>query len=299
MVKIDIMYSLAIVFPVYNGLEHTKKCIPDLKSALEKVQDGLKASIVVVDDGSTDNTSEWIKQNYPETHVLKGDGSLWWSGGMNMGMQYAFDNLAVDYILCWNNDVIASEDYFIELYRIMNNNVNWDLVCAKVLRLGSENKIFAFGCYFSKFTGLIEINGHGDNSNDDRYTRKIEVDWAGGMGTLISGHIYKKVGLFDHVNFPQYKGDCDYCLRAKKAGFKIVAYPELQIWNDMENTGLNGQKYTWGNIRELLTSKKSHFNFQILMRMMRKHGLFTAWFIGPFVTYTKLFALLSRNWNKK
>ncbi|HEY0612428.1 MAG TPA: glycosyltransferase family 2 protein [Chitinophaga sp.] len=294
------MRSLAIVFPVYNGLAYTKKCIEVLEKALDREKDNLTAYITVVDDGSTDNTGAWLREHRPNVHVLQGDGSLWWSGGMNEGMQYAFDQLNVDYVLCWNNDVVAADDYFTKLVQIINSNGDAGLVCSKVMCLGTD-EIFAFGCYFNKYTGLAKINGYGQKETEERYMRNTPVDWAGGMGTLIPREIYKKIGLFDNRNFPQYRGDCDYYLRAKKAGYSITAHFDLRIWNDLGNSvgksGVDDRRL--GSLKELLTSTRSHYNFKVFMRFMLKHGFFTAWFISPVVTYAKLCRVLLKNGIKR
>ncbi len=51
----------------------------------------LPFNVIVVDDGSTDGSYDWISNHYPQVHVLKGNGDLWWSGGMNMGIEYAIN----------------------------------------------------------------------------------------------------------------------------------------------------------------------------------------------------------------
>ncbi|HYX05715.1 MAG TPA: glycosyltransferase, partial [Bacteroidales bacterium] len=84
--------KLAIILPVFNNLQYTKKCLETLyqnrdNARLTKEQ----VKIVITDDGSKDGTSEWLANNYPEVYVLKGNGNLWWSGGVNKGIRFALN----------------------------------------------------------------------------------------------------------------------------------------------------------------------------------------------------------------
>ena len=110
------MKKIAVLIPVYNHLEYTKTCVKTLKDLMtEYVFTGIRLTVVVIDDGSTDGTGEWLGKNYPGVIVLRGDGDLWWSGAVNLGARYAIETLHSDYLLLWNNDIIAAQRYFKEL----------------------------------------------------------------------------------------------------------------------------------------------------------------------------------------
>ena len=64
---------------------------------------------IVVDDGSTDGTKEMLQTEFPEIIVLDGDGNLFWTAAINLGIRYALE-LGADYIFTLNNDTIASVD---------------------------------------------------------------------------------------------------------------------------------------------------------------------------------------------
>jgi GT2 family glycosyltransferase len=73
-----------IVIPVFNRINFTRECLISLRG-----QTYTDYKTLVVDDGSTDDTEEIIKREFPEVKVLKGDGNLWWTGATNMGIEYA------------------------------------------------------------------------------------------------------------------------------------------------------------------------------------------------------------------
>ena len=100
------MVKIALVFPIFNKLEYTRKGLADVYHCFDaKGTDLIPIDIVITDDNSSDGSFEWIKMNYPNIHLLKGDGTLWWSGGVNKAIQYVLKNLESEYVLLWNNDI--------------------------------------------------------------------------------------------------------------------------------------------------------------------------------------------------
>ena len=76
-------------------------------------------------------------------------------------------------------------------------------------------------------------------NDSELLNEKIECDWLPGMGTVTHKSVYEKIGMLDEIRFPQYHGDSDFTLRAKKRGYKIIVYPDLKIYNDNRNTGID------------------------------------------------------------
>src|SRR5258707_1027535 len=96
-----------IVIPVHNRLEATRECLESLRN-----QTYTCFRIVLIDDGSTDGTSEFVKENYPDVTVLTGDGNLWWTGATNLGVRYALKICGPDdYVLTLNNDTVLPAKY--------------------------------------------------------------------------------------------------------------------------------------------------------------------------------------------
>lgn len=252
------MLKLSIVFPVFNGLDYTKKCLNSLFDDIDKVNQDVQFSIVVVDDGSTDNSSEWIKNNFPQVHLLQGDGNLWWSGGVNMGVQYAIEQLNTDYIIWWNNDIISDKMYFRNLVQILKNNDVNTIIGSKIYLANQNDVIWSMGGTFDPVTGFKSMVGSG-MPDSDNYQKEIEVDWLPGMGTVTHQSVYKKIGMLDDENFPQYHGDSDFTFRAKQNGYKIVVNPLLKIYNDNSHSGLIHRESFRGLVNSLF-SIRSNYN---------------------------------------
>ena len=75
-----------VVIPVHNRKDFTRNCLLSLQK-----QSFQAFEVVIVDDGSTDGTAEMLREEFPELPVLKGDGNLWWTASVNMGIKYALE----------------------------------------------------------------------------------------------------------------------------------------------------------------------------------------------------------------
>jgi GT2 family glycosyltransferase len=263
--------NIAILIPVFNGIRFTQKCLNSLygifstKGALAG-----QFKVVVIDDGSTDGTREWIEQHYPETVVLTGNGNLWWSGGINKGIEYALQTLQCDYTLWWNNDIHCAEDYFINLLNITEKLPESTIVGSKIYFAGIQNTIWSMGGKFDPRSGKKDVTGMFCKDNES-YSQITEADWLPGMGTLIHHTVYKKIGMLNDIEFPQYHGDSDFTYRALLAGFSLKVYPQLKIWNDKSNSGLEHNN----NFRLLIKSLgdlKSNNHFMKDLLFYRKYA---------------------------
>jgi GT2 family glycosyltransferase len=263
--------KIAVIIPVHNSLEFTKACLSLLLPLTKEASSAQwQFDIIVVDDGSTDGTSEWILKNHSEVRLVKGDGQLWWSGGINKGMQYALHILNVDYILWWNNDIYPADVYFTNLTSLLENSSNSTVLGSKVLKAEEPNKIWAFGGLFHQRWGHSFL--YGSNEVDgERFSRPKEVDWLPGMGTVLPREIILKTGEVNNEEFPQYHGDIDYTYRAKLAGYKIVVEPSLQIWNHTRHSSRSHE----GKLSRLiptLSDIKSLNHFRTEWLVYRKHA---------------------------
>lgn len=269
------MITIAIVIPVFNrknitieGLKNLNEAISFYKQESKKI---FNFKIIVVDDGSTDGTGDWIQENEPEVVYLKGDGNLWWSGSVNMGARYAIDNLQVSHVLFWNDDTVCDVEYFNELEKITFNNRKLldSILVSKIFWLGDVNNLlFNFGCYFNPKNGKKTIIGL---NKKDIYNEILPVDWSGGMGTLIPASVLIEVNYLDDKKFPQYDGDIDFFLRAKEKKHQIFAIPTLHIFNNPETTGIHNKKRL-KDLPAILTSLRSLHNVKKNVRFNLRHA---------------------------
>ncbi|MFH0758620.1 MAG: glycosyltransferase family 2 protein [Bacteroidota bacterium] len=265
------MYKVAILLPVFNNLEFTQKCIRLLDEEAVQVKfTNCSFHVVVVDDGSTDGTGAWLAKNYPGIHVCKGDGDLWWSGGVNLGANYAMEEMGADFLLLWNNDVTHSGDYFEQIDRLLAEPEDMTLYGSKIYFAGDQGLIWSYGGIFDPQKGKKLMLGF--NQKDGiAFQDPVEVDWLPGMGTLIPVGALKIVGYWDAENFPQYHGDSDFTYRARKAGFHNMVLPHLILWNDKTNSGLTHGNSLQGLYKSLF-SIRSNDNVKKNILFYRRHA---------------------------
>jgi GT2 family glycosyltransferase len=267
------MKKVAILIPVYNNLAFTKKCIQELRDLL--ANSFLKHSsfdLVVIDDGSSDGTGDWVQQNHPELILLQGDGNLWWSGGINLGARHAIAKLKADQLLLWNNDIRPAKDYFEQLDELMEELDGRTIAGSKILYEDPDKSglIWSFGGYFNPRNGKKSMLGY-NQPDKQEFSIPKEVDWLPGMGTLVPVEIVQTIGYWDEQVFPQYHGDSDFTFRAKTAGFAIVAYPQLRLWNDKSSSGLK-HGGTLKGLSAALVDRRSNSNLRDNFRFYQRHA---------------------------
>lgn len=273
--------QIAIIIPVHNHLSLTKQALADLSSALKDAYESFY-TIVVVDDGSNDGTYEWVSTNYPEIHLLKGDGNLWWSGAVNMGASYAIKSLNSEYILLWNNDILFEKGYFQYLLQIINRYSNDTILGSKIFVEGQPDIVWSMGGYFNPLTGKYGMYGYFERNNE-KYEKVIEVDWLTGMGTVVPTNIIEKIGNWDNINFPQYHGDSEFTYRAKLKGYAIRIHPELKLFNKIEHSGLE-HSGSFVKLLKSMTDNRSKINFK---RNFKFYRLYARSFSAFFYLYLK------------
>lgn len=274
--------------PVHNKLEYTSKCVEMLvRQISESNLMNSTFQIVITDDGSTDGTDEWLEKNYPEVLVLKGDGNLWWSGGVNVAAKYMVEEGRTDYLLLWNNDIIADSNYFNEIDSLLPDLDENTIVGSKIYCLDPPDLVWSYGGVFNPRTGVRYMIGHLE-PDGEKFQESNVVDWLPGMGTLIPINVVHMIGLWNEIEFPQYHGDSDFSYRAKLAGFKTIIYPGLKIWNDNSNSELMHE----GKLKQLfrmISDKRSNLNLKKNLIFYRKYAKSPRAYWPLFVTYFRLF----------
>jgi GT2 family glycosyltransferase len=203
--------SLFIVIPVHNRKNFTFNCLFSLQNQTEK-----NFRTIVVDDGSTDGTSEMIETQFPDVILLTGDGNLWWTGATNLGIKYALANGATK-IMTLNNDTIPTYN-FIEKMNYWVKKYPDSLLGAYAINSQNNEPIYGgeiidwkTATYKSLLTKISEEDRNG----------LFEVTHFPGRGLLIPKKAFTKVGLFNENLFLHYAADFDFTHNCVRNGFKV------------------------------------------------------------------------------
>ena len=243
--------KIHIVIPVHNNCRITLECL-----RLLSLQTWKNFDVTVTDDGSTDGTYEAIRQRFPDVTVLRGDGNLWWTGAINMALEYILPRAADDdYILTLNNDVTFREDYLANLAEAANMRPGW-LIGSVSLDKNDPERIIDAGIYFDWRTRKRLSHQpfeQGRHFND--YVNRLS-----GKGVLIPTAVFRRIGLYDTRCLPHYAADAELTVRAERAGFALCVYCGAILHSDRSISGLRYtpfMKLSFGEARNLLFSRKS------------------------------------------
>jgi GT2 family glycosyltransferase len=261
--------EFAVLLPVYNHLDYTQLTLRELSIHLAEQPDA-SFHIVLIDDGSTDGTSQWVKSNYPDVTILSGDGNLWWSGAINMGARHAIESMHVDYLILWNNDIQIDTNYFSNLVKIVSELDDPTVIGSKVYVAEQKDMVWSMGGYFHPRSGKYDMYGFFKKDSEE-YSSVCEADWLTGMGTIVPKEVVERIGYWDDVNFPQYHGDGDFTYRAKLAGYKILVYPSLKMYNHVGNSGVTHEG-SFKKLIRLLTDIRSKTNLKKNLKFYRLYA---------------------------
>lgn len=221
---------VVIIVSNYNGVEIKYKGKPILFYSLLSLRKTIYKDYIVVlaDDKSTDNSIEYVKKNFAEIDIVINKSNGGFSKNNNNAIRYAIRKYDPEYILLLNNDIII-------------NQKNWLLKLVKIL--AANKKAGLEGCKLVYPNGRIQHAGLSINDNvpllppynklagtidDKRYNYIDYISGVTGAAMLISREVINSIGFLDE-NFYMGHEDIDYCLRAVKAGFKIIYNGKVKL----------------------------------------------------------------------
>ena len=198
--------QIYVLIPVHNRKVLTLSCLQNLTEfILDK-----KFKIVVIDDGSTDGTTEAIENRFNDVKVLEGDGSLWWTGAIALGMHYAIEQGA-DYIFSLNDDCQFGPGTLDALLEFCQSHPR-TIVGAQGFSQEDHNKL-TFGGKRKTWKGYRFIQAPLEEI--------IPCDLLSGNIVCYPRALIQEIGYPDPSMTPHYGGDSLYLIRAQKAGFDL------------------------------------------------------------------------------
>lgn len=163
--------------------------------------------------------------------LIKNKENYGFAKGNNIGIKFALKFFKPDYILLLNNDTVVDKDFLSELIEF-SERTKADIVGPKIYYYdfnGKKNVISFIGEKIVPWKAAGKR--YGANEEDrGQYDNPMEVDRVEGSCMLVRAKVFEKVGFLDEDYFLFYE-ETDFCIRAKKAGFKIMYCPTAKIWH--------------------------------------------------------------------
>lgn len=223
--------SVSIVIPSLNGCNFLAKNIPFLIAAWENPENNI-IEIIVVDDGSTDGSWEFIKKNYPNVRIIKHTKNRGFSAAANTGVRMAKGKL----IALINNDVTVSNDFMVSTFSHFEDN--------SVFAVSLHEKGYSWAKAHFQDGFLTHSQGEPTDSTHISF-------WASGGSAVFNRNYWMELGGLDEKLFtPFYWEDIDLSYRAQKRGLKILWEPKAKVVHEHESTIKKLSSHYVGRIRE-------------------------------------------------
>ena len=235
-------FSVCAIVLNWNGTRDTLECLNSLSCLKDPLQ-----TIILVDNASDDDPAavvlKWAKSLYPSESVvflerpvtfaypstnpafvlIKNKMNAGYSGGNNIGIQYALFVGAYDFIWILNNDTVVAEDSLSHLVTCMQLNPAAGIAGSTVVYHADPEKVqCAGGCRYNPWT-TINNSLFLDQPVENvlKKNKIVKMDYVYGASMFVRASLFEKCGLFNDDYFLFYE-EMDFCKRATKAGYQLT-----------------------------------------------------------------------------
>ena len=220
--------TVLIIVLNWNGKEDTVECLESLNHISYP-----NYEVIVVDNGSTDDSVEQLKARYPEIKVIENQENLGFGEGYNVGIRTALQE-NTEYVLLLNNDTIVDPRFLDELTNVAELDPRVGFAGPKIYFYdndgrGRRDRINGAGTKLSMWTGRVWHVGENE-IDSGQYDQVRLVDYVIGACLLVKTRVVTEIGLLDSKFFTYWE-DVDWCYRGCNAGYTSVYIPQAKIWH--------------------------------------------------------------------
>lgn len=208
----------------WNGLDDTLACLTSLAEL-----DYPDCEVVVVDNGSSDGSPGIIQEQFPEVTVIENKENIGFAGGNNVGLRYALER-GTGYALLLNNDTEVAPDFLRRLMDAAEADPQVGIAGPTIYYYDQPDVIWSAGGAIDWRRGKTRMIGLNKRDTGQFGLEPRPVDFVTGCALLAKRAMIKQAGLLDERFFAYYE-EVEWCVRARRAGFKIHHVPQAQIWH--------------------------------------------------------------------
>lgn len=288
--------NISIVIPSFNGRTLLEKYLPLVIHAAEMWDPSRKNwELIIVDDASTDGTSEWLQQKFPKIRIIRNETSLRFAQSCNHGVGKAKGEV----VILLNNDVEPKHDFLTQLIKHFSDPSTFAVGCREINR--SQGKELFGGRGVMAFRRGLVVHWRPEDQESSA------TAWLSAGSTAYRRLAWMELGGMDRLFRPAYEEDRDLSWQALKAGYKLVFEPKSNVRHDHETTNTkvfgrwkvqlysmkNQLLFVWKNLSNLyLLSHLFWLPYHLIFTTMRTNGVFLLAFFMSLVQLPE--ALASR-----
>lgn len=214
-----------VVIPNWNGADMLADCLRSLEAQT------LSHAIIVVDNGSVDDSNEIVERDFKSVVLLKNPENYGFAGGVNTGIRYALENQAT-YIALFNNDALADKNWLKNLQLTLEKESEAGIATCKLLR-SDKVHLDSTGDFYSVW-GIPFPRGR-NQVDKKQFDSEKYVFAASGGASIYRASMLRSIGIFDERFFAYYE-DVDISFRAQLAGWKILYEPKAIAYHEVSAT---------------------------------------------------------------
>jgi len=210
---------ISIVIPNWNGEDFLEVCLDSLR---KQTHDNFE--VILVDNGSTDGSVDFVKRNYPEVKIISLPTNRGFAYAVNTGIRQSQS----EYIALLNNDTEADPRWLEELCRGLENNPEIGFCASQTLFFHNRDIINSAGLAYYK-DGTAGDRGYGEPDRG-QYGKQRKVFGASGVAVMYRREMLEDIGLFDEDFFAFYE-DVDLSFRAQLCGYQCIYQPMAVVYH--------------------------------------------------------------------
>ena len=217
----------AVVILNWNGEKFLRQFLHTL---VENTNPEL-ARICIIDNGSTDNSLQFLSENFAQIQIVRLDKNYGFAGGYNRGLK----EIDAEYFMLLNSDVEVGKDWISPLVELMDSDPTIGVCGPKLIDYNNRDKFEyagAAGGYIDKYgypfcRGRLFESIETDNAQHDT---QADCLWISGAALFIRSKLFFEVGGFDD-DFFAHQEEIDLCWRVQNSGYRVVCEPKSEIYH--------------------------------------------------------------------
>lgn len=275
------MTSCSVVILNWNGVKHLRTYLPSVVAHTKG------AAVIVADNGSTDESLEVLKSEFPSVQTIVLDQNYGFAEGYNR----ALAQIESEYVVLLNSDVEVTEGWLIPLLVYMESHPEVAAVQPKIrswVRRDYFEHAGAAGGYINAL-GYPYCRGRvlwKVEQDKGQYDDTVTVDWTSGACMCVRTKVYKECGGLD-ASFFAHMEEIDLCWRMRNSGWQLACVPQSVVYH------LGGGSLNYESPRKTYLN---HRNNLLMIYKNKKHP-FGVLFVRFFLDYAAaFFYLLQGRW---
>lgn len=235
------MSSVVVLVLAWNGQAYLRPCL----SALAAQHYDDTCAVLVVDNGSTDDSVAIVRNEFPGVALLRNRSNLGFARGNNVGIRALLDGQAPapidfvpDSIVLLNQDTEVAPDWLARLVESLDRHPQTGIAGCKILFPDGVTLQHTGGqIIWPVANGMHRGTGEADTG---QYDHEESVEFVTGAAMAVRRAVFEQIGLLDEGFSPAYYEDVDLCYRARAAGFAVMYVPAARLRHH-ETASLEGQ----------------------------------------------------------